>query len=89
MKEDISLIEDLQRRIRELEDKVESLRISRRVLMNLIESIENERREQLTSLENRNEQLQKNNCRYARLIMYRNLRINELEKQLNNFSRST
>lgn len=89
MKEDISLIEDLQSRIRELEDKVESLRISRRVLMNLIESIENERREQLTSLENRNDQLQKNNCRYARLIMYRNLRINELEKQLNNFSRST
>lgn len=89
MKEDISLIEDLQKRIRELEDKVEALRISRRVLMNLIESIETERREQLSNLENRNEKLQKNNCRYARQIMYRNLRINELEKQLNNFSRST
>lgn len=89
MEEDISPIEELHKRVRELEDKVESLRISRRVLMNLIESLENEKREKLTSLESRNERLQKNNCRYARIIMYRNLRINELEQKLKDFSRST
>lgn len=85
----ISLIEELQKRVRELEDKVEALRISRRVLMNLIETVENERREQLSNLENKNDRLRKSNCRYAKIIMYRNLRINELEKKLKNFSRST
>lgn len=89
MEEDIGLIEELRKRIRELEDKVEALRISRRVLMNLIETQENERREQLLNLESKNERLQKNNCRYARIIMYRNLRINELEQKLKNFSRVT
>lgn len=85
----ISLIEELQKRVRELEDKVEALRISRRVLMNLIETVENERREQLSDLENKNDRLRKSNCQYAKIIMYRNLRINELEKKLKNFSRST
>lgn len=89
MNEDISLIEELRRRVKELEDKVEALRISRRVLMNLIETVENERREQLLSLENRNERLKRNNYRYARLIMYRNMKITELERQLRNFSRLT
>lgn len=89
MEGDINLIEELRKRISELEDKVEALRISRRVLMNLIESLENERREQLLSLESKNERLQKNNYRYARIIMYRNLRISELEQKLKNFSRST
>ncbi|MGI6093690.1 MAG: translation initiation factor 2 [Veillonellaceae bacterium] len=89
MEGDICLIEELRKRIRELEDKVEALRISRRVLMNLIESLENERREQLLILETKNERLKKSNCRYARIIMYRNLRITELEQKLENFSRST
>ena len=89
MEGDISLSGELQKRIHELEDKVEALRISRRVLMNLIESLENERRQQLLSLESKNERLQKNNCRYARIIMYRNLRITELEQKLKNFSRFT
>jgi hypothetical protein len=89
MSEDISLITELRVRIQELEEKVESLRISRRVLMNLIEVLEKEKREQLLRLETQNEKLQKNNCRYARAIMYRNLRITEMEEQLKNFFSST
>jgi TolA-binding protein len=89
MSEDISLITELRVRIQELEEKVESLRISRRVLMNLIEVLEKEKREQLFRLETQNEKLQKNNCRYARAIMYRNLRITEMEEQLKNFFSST
>jgi TolA-binding protein len=89
MSEDISLITGLRVRIQELEEKVESLRVSRRVLMNLIEVLEKEKREQLFRLETQNEKLQKNNCRYARAIMYRNLRITEMEEQLKNFFSST
>jgi len=89
MVEDISLTEELRARIRELEDKVEALRISRRVLMNLIDNLENERREQLSSLVNQNEKLQKNNYRYARAIMGKNLHITKLEQQLKNFISST
>jgi len=77
-----SIVDELHSRIRELEDKVEALRISRRVLMNLIDTIEREKREQLLRLEALNEKLQKNNCRYARTIMHRNVRITELEEQI-------
>ena len=44
MAEDISLIAELRDRIRELEDKVEALRISRRVLMNLIDTLETKKK---------------------------------------------
>ncbi|VBB06001.1 Hypothetical protein LUCI_1212 [Lucifera butyrica] len=85
MIDDISLIEDLKMRVQELENKVAALRISRRVLMNLIDTLEKEKRERLAILESQNEKLQKNNCRYARAIMYRNVRIVELEEQLKYF----
>jgi 5'-deoxynucleotidase YfbR-like HD superfamily hydrolase len=82
MNEDVKVIEGLKRRIKELEDKVEALRISRRVLMNLIDTLEKEKREQIVTLEEKNEKLQKNNCRYARSIMHRNIQILELEERL-------
>lgn len=69
-------------RVRELEDKVEALRISRRVLMNLIDALEKERKEQLASLRRQNERLQRSNSRYARTIMNRNVRITELEEKM-------
>lgn len=87
--EETTLIEELKARIRELEDKVEALRISRRVLMNLIDSIEREKRERIVRLENLNERLQKNNCRYAKTIMCRNLEIVKLEEQLRSASSIT
>jgi TolA-binding protein len=89
MIEDISLISELRDRIRELEDKVEALRISRRVLMNLIDTLENEKRETLSQLIHKNEKLQKNNSRYAKAIMSQNLKITKLEQQIKKFSAST
>lgn len=82
MNSEIALVEELKTRIRELEDKVEALRISRRVLMNLIETIEKEKKEKVMTLEYQNERLQKNNCRYAKTIMCRNVQISKLEEQL-------
>lgn len=82
MGEDTNLAEVLRARIQDLEDKVEALRISRRVLMNLIDSLEREKREQVNNLEVQNERLQKNNCRYAKVIMCRNAKITELEEKL-------
>lgn len=81
------LVNVLQGRIRELENKVDALRISRRVLMNLIDALEREKKEQVQKLLSINEKLQKNNCRYAKAIMYRNMRINELESRINRIHR--
>lgn len=82
MSEENGLIEELRLRVRELEDKVEALRISRRVLMNLIDILEKEKQAELVRLSAQNERLQRNNCRYARAIMHRNIRITELEEQI-------
>lgn len=76
---DAEVINALNNRVRELEDKVDALRISRRVLMNLIDTLEKEKKEQVQKLQSLNEKLQKNNCKYAKALMYRNMRINELE----------
>ncbi len=86
MVDEAAVVEELRARVRELEDKVEALRISRRVLMNLIDTLEKEKREQLGKLATRNEKLQQNNCRYARTIMHRNIRITQLEEQLRQLS---
>lgn len=79
---DAEVIHALKGRIQELEDKVDALRISRRVLMNLIDALEKEKKEQLQKLQITNDKLQKNNCKYAKAIMYRNVRINELESRI-------
>jgi predicted RNase H-like nuclease (RuvC/YqgF family) len=82
MIDDAELVEELRARMRELEDKIEALRISRRVLMNLLEDLEKEKREQLAILSSENEHLQRSNGRYARAIMLRDIRINQLEAKL-------
>lgn len=72
----------LEGRLRELEDKVENLRFSRRVLMNLIERIEKDKWDQLTKLEKENKKLQKNNSRFARTLLRKNRQIIEMETKL-------
>lgn len=72
----------LETRLKELEDKVENLRFSRRVLMNLIERIEKDKWEQLTKLERENKKLQKNNSRFARTLLRKNRQIIEMETKL-------
>ncbi|MBU7005243.1 translation initiation factor 2 [Phosphitispora fastidiosa] len=72
----------LEDRIRELEGKIEHLRFSRRVLMNLIERIEKDKCDILTKLEKENRKLQKNNSRYAQTLLNKNRQIIEMETKL-------
>lgn len=89
MDKNISLIDELRIHIQELEDKLAALRVSRRVLMNLLDNVEKEKREQFLLLENQNEKLQKNNYHYAQTIMHQNLRIAKLEEKIKLFSNLT
>ncbi|HHU85306.1 MAG: translation initiation factor 2 [Pelotomaculaceae bacterium] len=72
----------LRRRIQELEEKIEQLRLSRRVLMNLIEKIEKDKLGFLRRLEKENRKLQLNNYRYAQWLLRKNRQIVELESKL-------
>lgn len=72
----------LRQRIQELEEKIEQLRLSRRVLMNLIEKIEKDKLGFLSRLEKENRKLQLNNYRYAQWLLRKNRQIVELESKL-------
>ncbi len=67
----------LQNRVAELEKQVEHLRISRRVLMNLIEKVEREKRTAVSQLEKENRRLNVNNHRFAQSLMKLQWRIDE------------
>ncbi|SHK71841.1 translation initiation factor 2 [Desulforamulus aeronauticus] len=75
-------IQYLQKRIQELEEKVEQLRLSRRVLMNLIEKIEKDKTGFVSKLEKENRKLHKDNYRYAKSLLKQNRRIVELQNRL-------
>jgi predicted RNase H-like nuclease (RuvC/YqgF family) len=72
----------LEERIRELESRIDKLHMNRRLLLDIIDSMEQDYQAKLMDLETKNSQLQRVNCRYARAIMARNARILELEEQL-------
>jgi len=74
--------------VQELEEKVKQLRLSRRVLMNLIEKIEKDRAGFLNRLEKENRKLHQNNYRYAKWLLYKNRQIVELELKLHNTNSS-
>ncbi len=86
MDKNISLVVTLQSQIQELEEKVSALRVSRRILMNLLDRLEKEKCEQFSILENQNNKLKKSNWQYAQTIMSQNLRIAKLEEKFNIFS---
>lgn len=73
---------ELKLRVRELEEKVDQLRLSRRVLMCLLERMEKERAAHLVRLERENRKLHRANYRYARSLWRKNMRIMELESKL-------
>ena len=75
-------IEALRKRVRELEEKVDHLRFSRRVLMNLVEKIEREKSGSLYKLERENRKLQFNNSKFAKSLLKKNRQIMELENKL-------
>ena len=70
-----------QQRVEELEEKVEQLRLSRRVLLNLVEKLEKEKICSLTRLEKENKKLHLINNRYARSIVKKNIQIVEMESK--------
>ncbi|OPZ74315.1 MAG: hypothetical protein BWY80_00631 [Firmicutes bacterium ADurb.Bin456] len=82
MVEDRVDITYLKERIQELEDRIEQLRLSRRVLMNLIEKIEKDKLGFLNRLEKENRKLQLNNYRYAQWLLSKNRQIVELKSKL-------
>jgi len=84
MEENINLIKELHIQIEQLEEKMAALRVSRRVLMNLLDYTEKDKWEQLVLLQNQNSKLRKDNCQYARIIMHQNSRIAKLEEKIKN-----
>lgn len=72
----------LKQRVLELEEKIEQLRLSRRVLMNLIERLEKEKTAFLSRLEKENRKLHRDNYRYAWRLLRKNRQIVELESKL-------
>lgn len=59
-----------RQRVRELEEKMNQLRLSRRILLNLLEKLEKE-----------NHRLHSVNSRYARSLMLKNIKIVEMESK--------
>jgi hypothetical protein len=72
----------LRLRVRVLEERIQGLRASRRILMNLLAAQEREKRNRLQRLEAENERLQKQSSRYARAVLERNIRIIRLEERI-------
>jgi len=71
-----------KKKIVELEKQVNQLRLSRRILMNLIEKMEIEKRNLFSQLEKEKQQLRLNNQRYAKWLMQNNFRYIELQASL-------
>lgn len=72
----------LERRIKELEDKVFQLRLSRRILMYLLEEANREREASIRVLKRENERLRLANYRYARMLVNKNQQIVNLQSRL-------
>lgn len=73
-------LNELKRRLRVLEERVQGLRASRRILMNLIAAQEREKRARIQRLEQENTRLQRQSTRYAKAVLERNIRIIRLEE---------
>lgn len=71
-----------EERIRRLQEDITSLRMSRRILMSLLEQLQGERRQEKDRLEKEKLRLQKANSHYVETIWEKNIRIRELEEKL-------
>jgi predicted RNase H-like nuclease (RuvC/YqgF family) len=80
--QDVEDLRQLKARVRELEEKLAQVRLSRRVLLHLLEQMEAERSQFVKKLETENRRLQKANARYARSLLKKNQQIIELESKL-------
>lgn len=79
---DTDELDQLRQRVRVLEERIQGLRASRRILMNLLASHEREKRNRINRLEAENTELKKQSSRMARQVLDRNIRIIRLEESL-------
>ena len=63
----------------QLEEKIVQLRVSRRVLIQLVERIEKERSSLMEYMEKERQYLKKQNARYARLLMEKNKKLFDIQ----------
>ena len=75
-------VKELRARVGELEQRIEHLRVSRRVLMNLLEKVEREKVALVRKLEKENMRLQRDNTRFAKWILSKNRQIVELQERM-------
>ena len=80
--ESIDELKLLRARVGELEQRVEHLRVSRRVLMNLLEKVEREKVALVHRLEKENVRLQRDNTRFAKWIFSKNREIVQLQEKM-------
>jgi 2-hydroxy-3-keto-5-methylthiopentenyl-1-phosphate phosphatase len=80
--EPIDEVKLLKARVGELEQRVEHLRVSRRVLMNLLEKVEREKVDLVHHLEKENVRLHLDNKRFAQWIFSKNKEIVELQGKM-------
>ncbi len=78
---------EYEERIRSLQESVAGLRLSRRILMTLLESVQDEYRGESKKLVEANNRLRAANNRYATALWEKNCRIRELEEKLARISR--
>lgn len=69
-------------RVGELEQRIEHLRVSRRVLMNLLEKVEREKVTLVHKLEKENVRLQRDNTKFAKWIFSKNREIMKLQEKI-------
>ena len=72
----------LRAKVGELEQRVEHLRVSRRVLMNLLEKVEREKVFLVRKLEKENMRLHRDNTRFAKWIFSKNREIIKLQEEV-------
>lgn len=80
--QELDEVGELRRRIRLLEERVQGLRASRRILMNLVAAQEREKRARIQRLEKENVRLQQQSTRFAKIVLERNIRIIRLQESM-------
>jgi len=75
-------VSQLRQRVRVLEERIQGLRASRRILMNLLAAQEREKRSRIQRLEQENVRLQQRTSRYAREVLDKNISIVRLKESL-------
>ena len=75
-------VTQLRQRVRVLEERIQGLRASRRILMNLLAAQEREKRSRIQHLEQENFRLQQRSSRFAREVLDRNIQVIRLQESL-------